>query len=134
MSLYSLFETVDNLENEGIFLEISPGVKFKVRRMGGKNKKYSEVMAKLSRPYKRQIDQGLLEEQTARKLLQRAFIRTVLCGWEGVTDKNGVDLQYTEENAETIFTDLPDLFDVLQEEAQKLSNFKEEEIGDTVKN
>jgi hypothetical protein len=133
MSLYKTFGTDDNLENEGIFLEVEEGIRFKVRRMGGKNKKYSERMAKISRPYKRQLEQGTLEEHMAKSLLKKAFVDACLCGWEGVTDKENRPLVYSKENALKLFDDLPDLFDLLREEADKLINFQEEEKEDIIK-
>ena len=133
MNLYKMFKTSEYNEKEGIFIELAPGVKFKITRIGGSNKKYQEMFANLTRPYKRLIDSGNLQNDMARKLLITAFTEAALVGWEGVTDAAGNPLEYTKENATKLFTDLPDLFDTLNTEASNAQNFKDEEVESIAK-
>jgi len=134
-NIYEQFGTNKQLESDGIDLEIAPGVRFTVKRMGSSNKKYQQLLAKLSRPYKRQMDNGTLDDEIARKMLRMAFIQTVLIGWDGVTNKKGKMLDFNVENADSLFSDLPDLFDTLSEEAQRTANFLDSDgVEEVVKN
>ena len=132
-NLYKTFKTSERNEKEGINIQMAPGVFFKITRIGGKNKRYQEYFANLTRPYKRMIDSNALPNELARELLIKAFTEACLLSWEGVSDANGVPLDYSKENAIKLFTDLPDLFDLLNTEASSASNFKDEEIQEIAK-
>ena len=132
-NLYKTFHTSEKHEKEGINIQMAPGVFFKVTRIGGKNKKYQEYFGNLTRPYKRMIDSNSLPNELARELLIKAFVEACLLSWTGVTDAKGKLLEYTKENATKLFTDLPDLFDLLNAEASSASNFKDDEIEEIVK-
>jgi hypothetical protein len=64
----------------------------------------------------------------------QAFAETVVLDWEGVLDREDNEIPFSSENVVKIFTDLPDLFDVIQEEASNLTNYLMEEIESDIKN
>lgn len=133
-NLYALYETDGNYETNGIDLEVAEGVRFRVARAGGSNKKYQQVLSKLIKPYQRQFENGTLDEGKAGEIMQQAFIRGCLLGWQGVTDRNGEPMEFNEGNALKLFGDLPDLFEQLQEQAKKVSNYRSEDIEEAAGN
>ena len=126
--LYQMFGPSNKKEKDGIdvVLSVEPLLSFKVARAGGENKKYSETLAKMLVPYKRQLDMGTLSESVSRKIMIEVFCRTCLQGWEGVTTKTGELIPYSEAAAIERMESLPDLYMYLLGEAQKFANYRED--------
>lgn len=133
-SLYDLYETDTNHEVNGVEIQVAAGVKFTVARAGGQNKKYQQILSKLMKPYQRQFEQGTLDNDKAGELMQLAFIKGCLLGWEGVAGRDGEPMEFNEGNALKLFGDLPDLFTTLNEQANKISNYRVEEIEEAAGN
>ena len=127
-TLFDTFKTSADLEKNGVWLEVQPGVRFLCARAGGLNKKYQRVFSAIVKPYKRQYDNGTLDPEMADTLLRDVFIKSVLLDWEGVTDKEGQPLEFNENNAQWLLRELPDLYAALQEESAKVSNYLVKEI------
>lgn len=124
MSLYKIFETDKNIEVDGVWLEYDEGVKIRVARAGGANKRYLKAMEKLFRKHRKAIQLDTLPEEKARVLMREVYVDTVILGWEGVTDKEGNPMSFNRENCLKLFSDLPDLFNDVQEQAGKIALFK----------
>lgn len=133
MSIYS-FKTNKAAETEkGIVLDYG-AEKIRVLRAGRSNRKYSELLSKRMRPHQRQISDNTLDPDTAEKIMTEVYADSIIIGWEGVCYPNGDPMPYTRDNVIRLLLDLPDLFADIQEQAQKLSNFREEEIEADRKN
>lgn len=130
---YSVFLTDKALEKEGIVLDYGD-FKIKVARAGGANAAFQKALTAKVRPYKRQLDAGTIPDDVAEKLFLDVYAEAVVLGWEGVTDENGKPLPYSKENAVKLFSDLPDLFRDVQNQAAAISNFRAEVTEDTIKN
>lgn len=130
-SIYDMFESDDNLEKKGIWVDYSGAGSFLVARAGGANQKFAKVLQAKTQPYKFQIDNDLMDEKVGRKLLIEAFVEAVLLDWKDVYDRSGVKMSCTKDNAVKLFTDLPDLFQDLQQQASKFANFRRQEIERT---
>lgn len=130
---YSVFRTDKSLEKEGIVLDYGD-FKIKIARAGGANAAFQKALAAKVRPYKRQLDAGTIPDDVAEKLFLDVYAESVVLGWEGVTDENGKPLPYSKENAVKLFSDLPDLFRDVQNQAASISNFRAEVTEDTIKN
>lgn len=128
-SLHELFETNSSYEKDGIWFEISSS-RFKIARAGGSNKKYSQILSNLFKPYQRQYENGTLDEEKASEIMDLAFIRGCLLGWEGVTSRDGQPIEFSEGAALKLLGELPDLADLLRSEAGKISNYRKEVIED----
>ena len=102
--------------------------------MGKTNKRYSKALEAATRPYRRQIELGTMNNDTAETLFLGVFVDTVLKGWENVKDANGNELPFNKQNAVKLLTDLPDVYDRLQEEAKLSANFRDVALEDEVKN
>jgi len=128
MSLYDLYGTDQKKERDaGVEVEFPEGVRMWIRRAGGSNTRFERALDAVMKPYRRQIQQNLLEEGKARELEARVYARAVIIDWEGVTDEKGNVLDCTEENIVKLFTDLPDLFTEIKQQAQELANFRLEQ-------
>lgn len=139
MNLYAQFATDKNLEETGI--RISYGADgdmtapaFIVARMGGRNRAYQAALMTKMKPYKRQLDAGTLAPEVSESILLDVFVSKILKGWENVTDRNGQPLECTIENAKRLFTELPDLYSDLIDQAQKAETFRVAELDDVAKN
>lgn len=128
-TLYSAFGTVKQYEQEGVTLDLGVA-KFRIRRAGGVNRRYSVVLAQKLRPHRRALDAGVLAEDVSASILMETYFETVVIGWEGVTDEEGNSLPYTLENFKKVMTDLPDLWSILMREADTMKNFQAEEVAE----
>lgn len=134
MSFYKKFKASERHETGGVWLDYGDSGKILVARAGGGNRKYIREIEKLSRKYRRQLQLDMLPEPTARKLFIEIFARSIVLGWEGVTNEAGEPMACTPENVVKLFTDLPDLFRDVQEQAGNLALFREEIDEEDAKN
>lgn len=134
MDLYKEFGTSKELENDGVEVQMGD-VSFFIARMGKSNKKYMEILATLTKPFKRQIEMGLTEQNSEKinKAFVEAFSRGILKNWTNVKDKKGKELPFSPENAMKLFSDLPDLYDKLEEIASNRTTFIEEDAEEVAK-
>lgn len=130
-TLFDTFKTNEDLEKNGVWYEIQPGVRFLVARAGGSNKAYQRALSAKMKPYQRQYQNGTLDPEVAQNLLRDVFIDSVLLGWEGVTDREGQPLEFDHNNAQWLFRELPDLYDALSDEATKVSNYLVQEMNES---
>lgn len=125
-NLDSLFKTDGSFEKDGIWMEISDKTAFKVKRFGGRNSQHIQsVMARLSKPYTKQIEMKTLSEEKDYEITVRLFVETCLVDWKGV-EIDGEIKPFEKELAVEFFTALPDLLKVLINYASDLANYKEE--------
>lgn len=125
-SLYSAFGTVEEYEKSGVILDFGVA-KFKVRRAGGSNREFLTLLATKMRPHRRAIEAGTLDDEVGKALHLEVYFKSVVVGWEGVTDRAGNVLEYNLQNFKQVMTELPDLWDRLRMEADSLKNFQEAE-------
>lgn len=130
MNLYDQFETNSQCESDGLYIDYGKNdkgedIRFKIARAGGKNTAFAKSMERHTKPIRRLIDMNLLAPAKAEEITRKVFIESVLKGWEGVQDKAGANIPFTAENAERLFSELPDLFINLQEQARDASIFRE---------
>lgn len=133
MNLYAAFKTNKEYEQKGIEIEYGKNSKnedivFKIARAGGSNNAFNKGMERATKPYRRQIQNGTLDNTVADSIYMDVFIDTILLGWEGVEDELGKPLAYNKENAKKVFTDLPDLFADLREQSSNMSLFRNAEL------
>jgi len=131
MSLYKQFKTDEKYEVDGINIEYGTGtnnkpITFRIARAGGSNQKYLKLLESRTKPYRRQLQNDSLDLKVAEKIFLEVFVDSVLLGWENVEDAAGVPLAFTRDNAIKVFTDLPDLYNDLREQAAKSSLFRAE--------
>ena len=134
MNLYKTFKASDDLEKQGIDLQLGDDISFRLARAGGSNSRFSKLLGDKLKPYRRQIDNGTMDDAVAAKIMAEVYADTIVLGWSGVTDEQGNQLAFNRDNCVKLFTDLPELFRVVQEEAGRLSNFRSAEREEDAKN
>lgn len=136
--LYKQFATDENLEKSGILLdygttEEGKPIRIRIARAGGQNAKFQQTAEIVLKPYRRQLQNETIDPKVLEQLYRVIYARAVVIGWENVTDAEGNELAFTEENVIRVFTDLPDLFKDVREAAEKAALFKnqarEDEAG-----
>lgn len=141
MSLYKQFATNTDKEIEGIEVQMTEAENedgsiptFVVSRMGKSNKRYSKALEAATRPYRRQIELGTMNNDKAEEIFMGVFVDTVLKGWKNVRDENGAELPFNKQSATKLFKDLPEVYERLQEEAKLSANFRDAALEEEVKN
>lgn len=139
MNLYKSFEVNSKKEEKGVPVTYAPYPDgrvptFWVARQSKSNKQYRKVVTALYKPYKREIQRGKLAPEVSEEIAEKGFIKGCLKGWEHITDKEGVDLPFSEENAFKLFSDLPDLLEDLMERAMDISNYQDDILEEDSKN
>jgi hypothetical protein len=128
-SIYKVFKTSEQAENEGQWFDYGPGPsgenqRFCLARMGRSNKKYTGAIQRMQTEYGRQLDSGTLADSVAHEVLLHIFCTTILVNWTGICDENDEALPYSVENAKQLLTDLPDLYQELQSLAQSREHYR----------
>ena len=141
MSLYKQFATNTDKEIEGIEVQMTEAENedgsiptFVVSRMGKSNKRYSKALEAATRPYRRQIELGTMNNDKAEEIFMGVFVDTVLKGWKNVRDESGAELPFNKQSATKLFKDLPEVYERLQEEAKLSANFRDAAFEEEVKN
>lgn len=130
-NLYSAYETDKDLESgTGIWLDFGEGIgRFLIYRAGGANQRYHNFMrSHILKKHGRAINANTIGEEKARRLWAEVYAKTVVIKWEGVKDRDGQDIPYSEERCVQLFMDLPELFNTIQREADNFANFKKAEL------
>lgn len=133
MSLYSQFKTNANRETTGIRVEypdfekpLAPVPTFILARAGGSNIAYNRALERETKPLRRAIATGNIPLAALMAINRKVFIETCLLGWENVTTSDGVELECNATNANVLFTDLPDLYADLEQQANNVAHFREQ--------
>jgi len=135
MSFYETFSTNENLEaGEGVDLDYGKSGVITIHRAGGENKKFARVLNAKMKPYRRQLQNGTMDDAVAEKLMAETYAEAVIIGWKGVKGRDGKDMPFTKENVVKLLTDLPELFKDIQDQANTVANFRKEEIEAEAKN
>lgn len=147
MSLLSAFKTDKKKEATGFWFEdtgvinddeTTPG--FLLARASASNPKFAKGAEAIGKKFKRQLETDSLSNEVARTLNKALFLDTILLDWRNVwlptDDDSGTEhlVPYSRENADKLFDLLPDLYELLEGEAKKLSNFRDAEIENDAKN
>lgn len=139
MSIFNQFETNNTKEIEGVEVEYAPNADgsiptFIICRMGKANKRYSKALEAATRPYRRQMELGTLDNATADRIFIGVFCDTILKGWKNIKNRDGSEIAFSKQAAVELFAKLPELYDDLQERAKSAALFRDEGIEDDAKN
>ena len=135
MSFYETFKPDDNLESgKGVDLDYGESGVITIHRAGGSNQKYKRVAAQKLKPFSRQIKLGTADPEVIDRVMAEIYAEAVIIGWKGVKGEDGKNLSFTKENVVKILTDLPDLFEDIQNQAESLSTFRANQAEEIAKN
>lgn len=138
MSLYSQFATNQGKEVDGVLVQYGPNSDgtvptFKLSRMGKSNKRYAKALDAATKPYRRQLELGTMDQATSERVFMEVFVTTVLLSWDDV-EIQGEKAAFNKANAIKLLTDLPELYDDLQEKAKSAALFRDEALEIEAKN
>lgn len=139
MSLFKQFGTNKEAEQEGVWVEYGPNddgtiPAFKIARAGKSNKKWLKAVERATKPHRRAMELGTIDNVLAEKLMRDVFAESVLTDWRNVQDKDGKPLAFSKAEAVALLEALPELYDDLNEKASKAAMFRDEALENEAKN
>lgn len=143
-SMYEAFRTDKEAERNGIIVDYGE-FRITVARAGGANKQYQKALEVRTRPLRRAIDSGSLDNERSTEILRQVYAQTVVRNWEvknedgewvpGIEGPEGDLVPFNRDNVLTTFNALPDLFSDLMQQAQSHALFtaklREEAAGNS---
>lgn len=139
MSLYKSYSTDSAKEQNGVPIEFEANddgtiPTFIVSRMGETNKEWSKALRIATKPYQRQMQLGVLPAEKDASIFLEVFAGTIVKDWSNVQDENGNVIPFSKANAIKVFTDLPDLYSILQKQAADAALFRKDVLEAEAKN
>lgn len=137
-TIFDLFQTDDSVETMGVLLRYSedPPIRILVARAGGANKAFDTAIKNLTKSHRDAIKRGTLEPDVMTDILQEAYAKTVVKGWEGITERDGTEIECTPKNVKELFKRIPDMWTDVLSFASNFVNFlgSEEDTDAVIKN
>lgn len=146
MGLFQQFAMDRKAEAEGIWIQTDESTQFRIARRGRNNKRWRQMLDAETKPYQAQIKSETLDPEVDNRISTKVFAHTLLLDWRGVKDDkyrvfaaeehdgdNGT-VKYTPERGIRLLTALPELYDLLSENAGKAANYRELQIEEDSKN
>lgn len=141
-SMYKSFETDPTVEEVGVWIEYET-FRVRVARSGGKNKRYTRLLAKRMKPYRRAVETDTMSEKVANTILREVFAEAGITEWQSLVGEEWVDgletpdtpmepeertkedlAEVTFENVDKALQDLPDLFHDLRQQSNRLALYR----------
>lgn len=136
MGMYDIFETDEDLENAGIWLDYGD-FRVKIASAGQGNKKYVKYAEKALKPIRRAMQAGAVSNERSMAIMSDIYAKTIVLYWQvkgdngwkpGIEGRDGEVLPFNKEEVAKVFEALPNLFIDVQEQANAISNFRKAEI------
>jgi len=125
-NLDGLYKTNVKEEKEGIWMEVTDGVAFHLRRFGGGNSdRVKQSLARHHKPHARRIESGTLSAKKENEIMAMVFVDACLIDWKGV-EVDGKKQDCTKDNAVNFFTSLPELLNDLFAYSTASESFKDD--------
>lgn len=132
VTLWDMFETDRDAEENGKWFDIGPEIKFKIRRF--KSKHTTKVREGLEKPYERLRRNGVLPAEVMEKIIHDTICKSVIADWQGVYDKEGNEVAFSPSAADEILNALPELRDTVTSHSLSMDNFRDEDDEATLGN
>lgn len=120
-------------EAEGVELSFGKGRFITVKRSGVANRKYKACMARIFKPYMAVNGVVTASDEEATILLQEVYAETVVVGWRGFLDNADKEMTFSKKHCMELFTEAPELFEHVQDQAGKFSNFARRDVEESGK-
>lgn len=127
------YEADEKLEEVGIDLSFGKGRFITIVRSGLTNRKYRSVLASTFKPHTIANGKISLSDDEANDLMKKVYAKSVVIGWKGFKDKDNKDIPFNEKNCVELFTDSPEIYNIVQDQSSKFSNFAIGEVKDAGK-
>ena len=129
MAKESLWETNEDLEVGGVWIDGPGDFKIKVGRIG--NTKYDAYLAKIGKSVRMKARHSDVKGKAVEDLAKRAIARYVILDWKNLVDDEGNDVPCSEEKALQMLRDHREFYRFILEAANDELLFKNEEDEDT---
>jgi hypothetical protein len=142
MSMYDTFGTDEHAERSGVWVDYG-SFRVLLARAGGKNKAFEKGLEIATKPFRRAIAAGRMENDRLSEIVRKVFVETCILAWEtkqndsfvkGIEYPRGTIVEPTKATILAALTDLPDLFDDLQAQASSINLFRQEELAEDAGN
>jgi hypothetical protein len=142
MGMYDVFETDEDLETTGIWLDYGD-FRVRIASAGQGNKKYVKYAEKALKPVRKAMQAGALSNERSLAIMSDIYAKTIVLDWEvlvdgkmvkGIEQRDGSIAPFNYENVRQVFLDLPNLFLDIQEQANSIANFRRAELEEDTKN
>jgi len=139
MSIFSQFKTNKNAEENGVIVKFKANddgtiPSFRIGRANRNNIKWVKTVEEKFRPYQKEIDEKTITREEANKLNLEIFVCSLLISWEHIQGPTGTEIECNYDNAISLFTNLPDLYEKLTDVSSKMENFLEVNLKEDEKN
>jgi hypothetical protein len=145
MSLKKAFGTSKEKEEKGSWIPVAVNedgsiCEMLLARMNQRNKDFMAKVAKAAKSKRNTTirkNQSPITTDEDIEIARNVFVDSILLGWRNVTEyrTDGVIrprmMEFNVENAKFLLTDLPDLFELLTNEASKIENFQDQDAIDS---
>jgi hypothetical protein len=139
MGLRKLFKTDEKIEQQGLWLDYGD-TRIRIARAGGANKKFAKVLDRKTKPYRRALAAGTMDNDRADTILRETYAESVILDWQtkvGGDWISGIDpedahlpagelLPVNSDNVLLVLTALADLYLDIQSQAQSIALFRAE--------
>lgn len=123
-SIFNALKSDPQREVSGVTIDMGELGKFHVARAGGSNTAFEKALVAATKPYRRAMQIGTMDNKLANEILAKVYAETVLLGWEGVLDENEQPFPFNKVNAQHLLTVLPELFKLVQQTAEDSALFR----------
>ena len=124
------YATNVDLERDGVWTpDLGKGFKIKLRRAGGSNRKFGEMLRRTIKPYeKRRGGIRDIDPDVSDELMAKVYAKTIVADWEGLHTLDGQEVPCTVENILDVFDYARELFREVQDFASDPANYGVNEI------
>lgn len=142
MGMYDVFETDEDLETSGIWLDYGD-FRVKIASAGQGNKKYVKYAEKALKPVRKAMQAGALSNERSIAIMSDIYAKTIVLDWEvieagkpkkGIEQRDGKIAPVNYDTVRQVFIDLPNLFIDIQEQANSIANFRKAELEEEAGN
>lgn len=132
LNVFDTFAANTDKEESGVEVEIGKDAFITVARAG--NKRYSRMITKAFETNKFTLDRkDKAAEEKAEQIIIDVMSKTILKGWRGLMDANGVEVPFSEAKAKEYLA-LKDFRLMVNKQADDFNNFRQVVEEDDAKN
>ena len=127
---FELYERDTGLEKErGVDIDFGPNASIRILRAGGSNAKYARAFARITKPHRRQMDAGTLDEELSKELHAEIYAEAIVIGWKGICQREtGEPIPFNKEEVIKFMLAVPEVFQIIKNSAESMDTFRQEEI------
>lgn len=114
--------TQPTLELEGVWFRFDATTRLRIASLN--SPEYQKQNTEGIEELRRQAEGKDIKKEVARKHIRDTYSKTILLGWEGVTD-DGKDVKYTPELGSKLLDTHPDVWEFVCEKSATHANFRE---------